>query len=69
MSFWSGRKNGLIRKIRLISKFLTSQPGSQTMAIHISPNISRSKGNKTMKLDQLQEYNKKNNFLQKLCRK
>ena len=27
MTFWSYRKNGLIRKIRLISKFMTSQPG------------------------------------------
>ena len=25
--FWSCRKNGLIRKIRLTSKFMTSQPG------------------------------------------
>ena len=27
LTFWSFRKNGLIRKIRLISKFMTSQPG------------------------------------------
>ena len=27
MTFWSCRKNGLIRKIRLISKSITSQPG------------------------------------------
>ena len=27
-TFWSCRKNGLIRKIRLTSKFMTSQPGS-----------------------------------------
>ena len=25
--FWSRRKNGLIRKVRLISKFMASQPG------------------------------------------
>ena len=31
-------KNGLIRNIRLISKFMKSQPGSQTIAIHILPN-------------------------------
>ena len=30
----------LIRKIRLNSKFMTSQPGLQTIAIHILPNIS-----------------------------
>ena len=48
---------------------MTSQPGKQTIAIHILPNISRSKGNQTMKLDQLIEYNKKIIVLQKLCRK
>ena len=37
-------KSSLIRKIRLISKFMTSQPEKQTVAIHTSPNISRSKG-------------------------
>ena len=68
-TFWSCRKNGLIRKIRLTSKFMTSQPGLQTIAIHILSNISQSKGNQTMKFDQLIEYNKRNIFLQKLCRK
>ena len=34
-------KNGLIRKITLISKFMTSRPGYQTIAIHILPNISK----------------------------
>ena len=63
------RKNGLIRKIRLTSKFITSQPDLQTIAIHILPNISQSKGNQTMKFGQLIEYNKRNIFLQKLCRK
>ena len=29
LTFWTCRQNGLIRKIRLISKFLTSQPGSK----------------------------------------
>ena len=58
MTFWSYRKNGLIRVIRLTSKFIMSQPGLQTIAIHILPNISRSKDNKTMKLGQLIEYNR-----------
>ena len=48
---------------------MTSQPGLQTIAIHILPNISQSKGNQTMKFGQLMEYNKRNIFLQKLCRK
>ena len=41
---------------------MTSQPGSQTIAIHILPNISQSKGNQTMKFGQLIEYNNKNIF-------
>ena len=50
-------RDGLIRKIRLISKFMASQPGEQTIAIHILRNISRSKGNQTIKCGQLVEYN------------
>ena len=46
---------------------MTSQPGRQTIAIHILTNISRSKSNYTMKLGQLIEYNKWKIFLQKLC--
>ena len=38
---------------------MTSQSGLQTIAIHILPNISQSKGNQTMKFGQLIEYNKK----------
>ena len=48
---------------------MTSQPGLQTIAIHILPNISQSKGNQTIKFGQLIEYNKRNIFLQELCRK
>ena len=58
-------KNGLIRKIKLISNFMTSQPGKQTIIIHTLPNISRSKGNQTMKFDQLIEYYMRNIFLEK----
>ena len=50
-------KEGLIRNIRFISKFMTSQPADRTIAIHILPNISRSKANQTMKFCQLIEYN------------
>ena len=46
-----------------------SQPGLQAIAIHILPNISQSKGNQTMKFGQSMKYNKRNAFLQKLCRK
>ena len=58
-------KNGLIRKIRLISKLMPSKPGYQTIAIHILPNISRNKGNQRMKSGQLIEYNMRNIFLEK----
>ena len=68
-TFWSCRKNDLIRKISLTSKFMTSQPGLQTISIGISANISQSKGNQTMQFVQLIDYNKRNMFLQKLCRK
>ena len=63
MNFWSCMKNGLIRKIRLTSKFMTPQPGLQTIPLHILYNISRSKGNQTMKRGQLIEYNNKNVIL------
>ena len=36
---------------------MTSQPGHQKITIHIFYNISRSKGNPTMKFGQLIEYN------------
>ena len=48
---------------------MTSQPGLQTIAIQILPNISETKGNQAMKFGQLIEYNKRNIFLQTLCRK
>ena len=48
---------------------MTSQPGLQTIAIHILPNISQSKGNQTMKFGQLIEYNKINIFLKNFSKK
>ena len=63
------QENGLIRKTRSTSKFMTSQPGLQTIGIRILPNISQSKDNQTIKFGQLIEYNKRNFFLQKLCGK
>ena len=50
-----------MRKIRLISKFMTSQPSKQTTAIHILPNTLRSN-----RIGQLIEYNKRNIFLKNL---
>ena len=45
---------------------MTSQPGLQTVAIHILPNISQSKDNQTMKFGQLIEYNKRDIFVKKI---
>ena len=44
---------------------MTSQPGKQTIVIHILPNILRSKNNQTMKFDKLIECNMRNIFLEK----
>ena len=58
-------KNGLTRKLRLISKFMTSQTGPQRAAIHILPNILRIKPNRVIKFGQLIKYNVRNVFHQK----
>ena len=57
--------NGLIKKIRLIWNSMTSQPGLQTIVIHMLANISRSKGNQIMKFGQLIECNMRNIFIEK----
>ena len=51
----------------IVSKFIISQNWKQKSAMHILPNISVSKGNQTMKLCQLIQYNMRNIFLEKLC--
>ena len=48
---------------------MTSQPGKQTFAAHILPDISKSKGNQTVKFGQLLEFNIINIFLEKSCTK
>ena len=53
LDFLAIYQNGLIKKIWLISNFMTSQPGQQTNVIRILPNISKNKGNQTMKFGQL----------------
>ena len=59
------KKISLIREIKLISKFMILQLGKQTIPVHILPNISKSKGNQTMKFGQSIEYNMRN--LEKSC--
>ena len=44
-----------------------SQPGQQTIVIHILLNISRIKGNQTMKFDHLIECNIRNVFPERSC--
>ena len=68
-------KSGLIRKIhfqssqegrfRLISKFLSLQPGQQTNAIHVFNHISRSKYIQSMKSGQYIECDLRNFNLEK----
>ena len=48
---------------------MTSQPGQQTIVIHILPNILRSKDNQTMKYGQVIECNMRKTFLEKPCTK
>ena len=67
-------KSGKIRKdkigkIRSLSRFMTSQPRKQTIAIYIMSNISRSKGNQTMKFGQLIEHKLRNIFFCKIMHK
>ena len=45
---------------------MTSQTGQQISTMHILSSIS-SKGNQTVKFNQLIEYNKRNIFLEKSC--
>ena len=69
LNFWSCGKNDMIRRIRLTSNFMTSQPGYQTITIQILPNNSRSKDNQIMKFVQLIGYYKRMFFLRNSCSK
>ena len=71
LTFWSCRKNSLIRKINFkiydIATCLINNCSTHvTQAIHILLNISQSKCNQTIQLGQLIGYNKRNVFLQKI---
>ena len=58
-------KSGFIIKIRLISKFMTSQSCQQINAIHILTNIIISKCNQAIKFGQFIEHNMRNIILEK----
>ena len=68
LDFLVMQQNGLIRKIRLLSNFMMSQPSEQAIVIHIMPNISRSKDNQ-MHFLMLRECNIRNIFLEISYRK
>ena len=44
---------------------MTSQRGNQTIAIHILPNISRTKGTQAMEFGRLVQYHMRDIFLEK----
>ena len=44
---------------------MTSQPGKQTIGIHILPSMSRTNSNQTMKFGQLIKYKMRKFFLEK----
>ena len=63
LKFFGHVGNNLIRKLRLIPKFLTSQTGKQIITIYVLLNILRSKGNQITKFDQLIDTNWETLFL------
>ena len=60
-----GASKGALGRKGLISTFMASQTRKQVNTIHILPNISRSKGNKTMKFGYIIECNMRNMFFEK----
>ena len=67
--FLAMQKNNLMRKLWLITKFITSQTGQKMITIHILPNILRSKGNWAIKFGQLIKHSVRNVLPQKSCKK
>ena len=63
LTFVAMQKSDLIRKLKLISKVITSQTGKQIITIYYLPNTSKRKGINVMKFDRLIEYNMRNMFL------
>ena len=48
---------------------MAAQTGEQIIAIHVLPNISKSKGSLAMNFGQLAKFNMRKIFLQNSCRK
>ena len=65
LDFLVMQRNGFIKELRFISKFITSQAGQQIFTIHILFNILRRIGNQSIKFGQLIEHDKRNIFIEK----
>ena len=63
------KESDLIRKLRLISKFMALQTEYQIISIHIFPDTSGSKGIQSMNFGQLIEYNVRYIFSSKIIQK
>ena len=63
------QKKGLIRRLRLISKFMTSQTGQLIITIHMLSDIARTEGNQAMKFVKLLIRQNTIIYPQKSCRK
>ena len=65
LDFLVVKQNGLMRKDKVNFKFYDATAWLTNIVIQILLNISRSKGNQTMKFGQLTECNMRNIFLEK----
>ena len=63
------RKKRLDKRNRFNFKIFDVSLGKKTITIHTLPNISRKESNQTIKFGQSIQYNMRNIFLQKSCRK
>ena len=52
----------LDKRAKVISRFVTSRTGKQTIVINILPDISKNKSNQTKKFGRLTEYSVRNLF-------
>ena len=53
LPFFVMYKNGMVRKIRLIPKFMTSQPEKKATLIHILSNISTQSDNEICSVNKM----------------
>ena len=65
LRYWNiMQKNCSMKKLKLISKFMTSWIGKQIITTKTLPYISRSEDSQTMKFGELIEYNMRNIFFE-----